>query len=289
MRLNLEPCRAQGPLPQSPYHQWIVESGVVTLSFYRTDGGYLLRFPHRADFIVNLESSDVTCFPCDGASENVIDGLYYNQVLPLLGSHHGKLVLHGSAVAVSEAAVAFVGSSGQGKSTLAAAFARAGNPFLTDDGVWIERSGPTFIANPNRPALRLWRDSQLALLHDAQGSSAEQEEKQLLSTGPALPFQVHPLPLRAIYLLGSDETSSVAIKPLAALPAIPLLISHAFILDFDDERRHREHFHALTQLADAVNCYRIDYPRSYSGLPEVIAAVTDHATGAVATGNKGIA
>jgi hypothetical protein len=50
----------------------------------------------------------------------------------------GRCVLHGSAVDIGGRAVAFVGASGQGKSTMAAMFCAAGATLVTDDVLPLE-------------------------------------------------------------------------------------------------------------------------------------------------------
>ncbi len=48
--------------------------------------------------------------------------LLFDQILPRLIAHAGRLVLHASAVGASAGAILFLGGTGQGKSTLAASF-----------------------------------------------------------------------------------------------------------------------------------------------------------------------
>ena len=150
-------ARPQATLTSKPYHQWETPDGDIVSMFYRVPGGYMLRFPNRADFTIAIEDWTVSCVPVPNVLQEVLSSLYFNQVMPLLDSCDGALVLHASAVSGDGVALAFLGPSGRGKSTLAAGFARHGHPFLTDDGLWLEQEGPFYFARPNRPNFRLWR------------------------------------------------------------------------------------------------------------------------------------
>src|SRR5438552_8237280 len=67
--------------------------------------------------------------------------------------------LHASAVAINDRAITLVGPPGAGKSTAAAAFARAGFPVLSDDVVALVDHGTEFLVPPGYPRVNLWLDS----------------------------------------------------------------------------------------------------------------------------------
>jgi hypothetical protein len=135
---NCRPARPQPPPEHPPLHEWAFPDGTLWTQFYRTQTGYLLRFPDLADFEVSADGRVVEGWPAPGVTEDTAQHLYLNQVLPLALSKQGKLVFHASAVEIHGVAVAFMGASGKGKSTLAAGFASAGYRFLTDDGLMVE-------------------------------------------------------------------------------------------------------------------------------------------------------
>jgi hypothetical protein len=68
-----------------------------------------------------------------------------------------RIVLHASAVRVNGKAVLFCGSSGEGKSTLAAALTQRGYPLITDDlcAITVTDAG-TPMAHPDGRHLKLW-------------------------------------------------------------------------------------------------------------------------------------
>ena len=134
--------------------------GTLWTHFYRSDAGYLLRFPGLADFEVSGDGGQVQAWPAPGVTAATVEHLHLNQVVPLALSRQGKLMLHGSSVDVDGQGVAFVGVSGRGKSTLAASFATEGRRFLSDDGMHLEWADTQFQIIPSHPSVRLWEDSQ---------------------------------------------------------------------------------------------------------------------------------
>jgi hypothetical protein len=272
------PARMQEPLPDADFQQWHTPDGEIVARFYRTAEGYLLRFPGRADFSLRLADRQVSCVPAPKTSGNILSALYFNQVLPLLRSLDGRLVVHASAASCASGALAFIGPSGRGKSTLAAGFARAGHPFLSDDGIWLERDGTNYMVAPHRPGLRLWPDSEVAILDFSdQDMSADYWEKSYRPSGPDLPFEDRARRLAALYVLGEDCEASIAIERLPPARAMIELVKHAFILDAEDRGRHQAHFETIGSLAEQVPSYTLDFPRRYNELPRVIEAVLAHA------------
>ena len=123
IRFDFAGERPQRQPPQPPFQQWTFPDGRPWTSFHRDRDGYLLQFPALADFEVSANGRQVTGWAMPGVAPATVHHLFTNQVQPLALSRQGKLVLHASAVAVGDIALAFAGESGRGKSTLAASFA----------------------------------------------------------------------------------------------------------------------------------------------------------------------
>src|SRR5436190_10425745 len=121
-----------------------------------------------------------------------------------MGSN-GELVLHASAVVIDGAAIAFLGPTRRGKSTLAAAFAKARYPFLTDDGLILDQDGEDYLVRPRAPVLRLCSDSEVAILQTADLRLDGEDFKGRVMAGDEIPFQDQPVPLVAIYVLPEPQ------------------------------------------------------------------------------------
>ena len=264
------PPRAQSPLEGEPYDRWVLGEKRVKAEFRRVPQGYLLRFPDEADFEINPATPRVVGWPAPDVSEDHFLSLFRNAVVPLIGDHNGGLFLHGSAVAVDGRAVAFIGQSGDGKTTLAGAFAKSGYPVLTEDVIELVPDGDGYLLQPKPSGLRLYADSAAYLLGTAE--SVHDSGKVDVADAASLPFRSEPAPLAAVFLLGSDHDAAIALGALPAPAAVQRLLPHSFVLDVEDKPRLRAHFSRIVGLASQTPCYALDYPRDYAELPRVIAA-----------------
>ena len=141
------------------YHRWQLASGEDWITFHRDGDTYVLRFPDLADFRISAHGHRVHCDAASDVPESTLRQLL-NQILPLVLNGQRATVLHAGAVEVDETAVALVGPTGRGKSTLTAAMANQGFRFLTDDALQVSLSASGQpVAAPGQPHLRLWNAS----------------------------------------------------------------------------------------------------------------------------------
>jgi hypothetical protein len=272
-----------GPGPQlqletQPFHRWTFPDGAAWAEFHRTAAGYVLRFPGIGDYSVSADGRSVSCRPAPGSSIATIEHLYENQVLPLALSRLGKLVFHASAVEVRESTIVFAGQSGRGKSTLAASFAINGYRFLTDDGLVIEEAQGTYLVLPRQPWIRLWDDSHDAILRGSVAGepTVPYSSKARFVAGDEIGYCDQPRPVRCIYFLSERRVAEAAFELLSPSDAVVELVSHSFLLDIQAKSAIAEHFDSLTRLVQALQCFRLHYPRRFEALPDVRAAILKH-------------
>jgi len=263
-----------------PFHEWAFPNGTLWTRFFHTDTGYLLRFPNLADFTVSPDGREVVANPVPGLSRQTIEHLYQNQVLPLALSRQFKLVLHASAIEIENFAVAFMGASGQGKSTLAAHFSTRGNRFLTDDGLQLEKGEDGYLIQPSHPSIRLWEDSSAALIPEttAAAPAVDYTPKSRFLADDEVAYCDEPRPLHALYFLGEDSTNAVSIEPISGRDAMIELVKNCFLLDIEEREMLMHHFGQLSELARIPMFFRLDYPRRYEWLPQVRDVVIRHAS-----------
>jgi hypothetical protein len=279
LRFERLAAREQEPLPHESYDRWLSPSGDVATLFYRLGSTYLLRIPELADFSINLCDRLVICNPVPEVPDENIADFYFNQIIPLVMGADGDLVLHASAVAANGCGIAFLGATGRGKSTLAAAFASKGHGFLSDDGLILDASGDGYLVRPRRPILRLRPDSEAAILRLPELVPAEFGQlKTRVAARSEIPFHTNAVPLTALYLLAEpSQRDNLAITRLSPAAALSEMIGHSFILDVEDRPRMKAHFDRLAQLVVKLTCYSLDYPRRYEGLPTLVDAIIEHA------------
>lgn len=275
-RLIYAEARPQADAPGQPYHEWRSQDGTVWTRFFRTTRGYLLRFPGLADFAVSKRGRSVCCMPVPAVSQATLEHLYSNQVRPLVMGLLGRLAFHASAVEIDDAAVAFAGDSGLGKSTLAASFAVQGTRFLTDDGLYLEACDAGYWVNPSHPSIRLWDDSREEIVGDGAETAPalDYTEKARMLGGLGLPHCAARRVLRAVFFLADEGVESVRVTRLTAAESLVAWVKNAFLLDIESRAALASHFNGVAALAERVRAYRLDFPREYEGLAEVRRVVT---------------
>ena len=278
IRYELGPARAQQQLGTQPFHRFTFDDGTVWTEFHRSTDGYLLRFPDLADFEVSADGREVIGHPAIDTDDVTIEHLYINQLVPLAMSRQGMPAFHASVVTVPGGAVAFLGKTGMGKSTLAASFALDDAQFLTDDALIVDESDGTCRAMPSHASLRLWDDSVDALVGDeapAVGTISYSSKTRLLA-GDALSHRNEPVPLLAAYLLECGEADNTTIQPLAGAQRHMAWVENSFLLDIEDRELLAQHFDWTHRISSAVPTFALDYPRDYGILPQVHHAIRQH-------------
>jgi hypothetical protein len=283
VRLTSVRERPQLELAQPAFHRWIFPDGSLWALFHRLADGYLLRFPGLADFEISLDGQNVAMWRAPGVQESTAEHLYLNQAVPLALSRQGRLVLHASAVEIKGQCIAFAGPSGRGKSTLAASFATSGHRFLTDDGLQLAVQGGRLEAMPSHPSIRLWADSQRAIM-PAGAPSAEPVEytsKVRFLADASLGYCPDPQPVRALFFLGPGDSDHVRIEPLRPQAALVELVRHSFLLDISEQQMLASHFDEISRTANLGALYHLDYPRRYEMLAEVRHSIIEYVQEAV--------
>lgn len=270
--LSVEPACTQELLQAVPFQVWPSAGEDTGTSFFREPNGYRLRFPGIADFMLDSASGSVKCVPV--GPDVAWQAVYEQQVVPLLMAHKGQHVYHGGAVAVGDGAIAFIARSGQGKSTLVTALATRGFPFFSDDCLLVEEmAGGGVQVLPHVPSIRLWSDSLARLAPPtSELSHCPGSPKPRLNADDCLPFASAPLPLKRVYVLGEDR-EGVALVPLSPADAVLGWASNGFILDIKDRERLAGNLRWAARMVASIPARRLEYPRRYERLDEVLDAV----------------
>ena len=192
----------------------------------------------------------------------------------------GVVCLHASAVAIADRAIALVGLPGAGKSTTAAAFASAGFPVLSDDIVALAEQGTQFLVQPGYPRVNLWPDSVRRLFgsEDALPRITPTWEKRYLPLDQnGHHFASRPLPLGAIYILDSRESSLSApiIEEVPGKEAFMALVANTYVNYLLDQEMRRTEFDVLGRVVSEIPVRRVcpqAEPSAIFNLREAIAA-----------------
>lgn len=211
------------------------------------------------------------------ADEAIIRSYLVGMVMGILLYQRGRVVLHASAVEVEGSAVAFMGNSGQGKSSLAAALQSHGHRLCNDDVTPVNLDGDLAIAYPGFPQIKLTCESAATLGYNPESlfelnSLEEKRGYRVKET-----FTQTPIPLRCVYVLEQGDDMQVT-GPLNPSEALMELIHQTWPTRLGEPGGAR-HFLQCCELVKRVPFYRLYRPDRLSQLPDLAQFVKDHVAG----------
>src|SRR4051812_7543522 len=196
------------------------------------------------------------------------------RALPFAAVAAGLEVLHAAAVVLDGRAVAVTGSSGAGKSSVAAALALRGAALLTDDVLAVERDGAGLVAYPGPPLLAL-RTAEVTTLGDNRlesvGAMAGEGGGKSYMTVRAARAPVE-LARLAVLRRGPDP-GGVVVEPLGRPPA-RVLLSALFLPELATPARLRGQLEVLEVLGGAVEVIEVRSGRDATAADVAEALIT---------------
>lgn len=218
----------------------------------------------------------ITIDRAPGVSDGRLRVFLLGGALGLLLNQRGLLVLHASAMMVAGGAIAFLGDSGEGKSTMAGAMYRSGYPVLADDMVAVDTSGaqPTII--PGSPRIKLWSEAAARLGYNPAELSefdTEDERRECRTSGA---FAHEPLPIHAFYRLESGRAT--LIERLTLQDSFQVLIRNAYAAGLLGRSGATPRFFTqCVQVVADVPVFRLRRRRAIAALPALTVRVATHA------------
>jgi hypothetical protein len=211
------------------------------------------------------EGSRMTVEPAADADSALLRVLLLGPGLDALLHQRGLFLLHACGVVIGQSGIAVVGSSGRGKSTLAAALLKRGHRVLADDTVAIRFTEvDEAMALPGLQQVKLWPDSIEAIGErpEEHARVIDQEEKRFRPITEK--FSEHPVPLRRIYLLADGESQKLeALEPQEAFLE---LIRHSARIQQLYRVEASNHLRQCSKLVSRVMIMRLSRPFDLSGL-----------------------
>jgi len=264
--------------PHAEQHIRPDQVGLRVRRFRSADGRWhRLRFGYRhhfAEFVIRRDGSEVRACAGGEISDTelaaLLEGVILGGALRLLGN----VCLHATVLTVHGRAVALMGQSGAGKSSLALALLRQGCRLLSDDFAALDISGDQVLARPGRTRLRLWPDVVNRL------STGEADVERLYPVVKGLrrfvvsafgAVEREPTRLLAIYLLNRRVAGLNGPVIEETMPGERLAILAANLygsIDPGTEARRKE-LAKLAKVAAAVRACKLTLPDSLDALPSV--------------------
>jgi hypothetical protein len=230
-------------------------------------------FPDAGAFRMRA-GAEIVVDPNEGVTGDALRLYLLGPALALALHQRGWLMLHASAVAIGEQAVAFLGGSGWGKSTMAGVLRQRGHALVADDFVAVpaeSKAGRPPSVYPGFPQLKLWPEA--AALLGADESDLRRlhpdfdKRAQRLTGG----FAQAALPLGRLYVLAEGET--IAIEQLDKQAALVELVRHSYVANALPRLDAAEHLRQCAGLLRHTPLYRLQRPRSLALLPGVAGAI----------------
>jgi len=186
--------------------------------------------------------------------------------------------LHATVVVFDGAAVAFLGDSGYGKSSLAAACLHAGARLLTDDLLVIKYMGERWLAFPGPPRIKLFRESaEMYLGARAVGVHLYGPTSKLVIPIRSDQAVQAPIPLKRIFRLRRPTeratSNRVTIRRRSRRQAFLDLITNTYNAAIRNPDRLSSQFRFASQLAASIPVKSLVFPRRLERLPDVVEAI----------------
>ena len=218
---------------------------------YQTAPGRMLAWLDDVARYLVIDGREIIIHPAKGSTESDLRLFLLTSPMGALLLQRDCLPLHASAIATERGAVVFMGPSGVGKSTIAAAFQQRGFRVLADDisVIHFAADGTPWVM-PGLPRFKLWPDAVARL-----GSTAD----ELARLRPQLekrsfPFQEgfhpEPLPLEHIVVLQIEGRRKSEVRPITGLEKVPQLLTNTYRRKFvSGLGLAASHFGAVSRLA----------------------------------------
>ena len=254
-------------------HQWR-DSGLNVSGYCKKleEGFFSVAIPGVACFQINCKLQSIEVTPGINVSSSSVRHALLDRIIPMMVGQIGVQVIHASAVMLANGAVvAFVGDSGQGKSTLAASLVTSGATLLTDDCLLVEASPNSVSVVPSYKGLRLNDDSAQRIFgfKGVAGSVAHYSDKKRLALFSNGDDQAGRYKLDHLFLL-AQSAETVNICSVTDAGGLAMLVKQQFFLDVKDKAQVSRQFrHIRSLLASGLPISRLSYPRSYDYLPQV--------------------
>lgn len=224
----------------------------------RLETGWSLFYPQTGEIRLADDLRTATAHALPG-KDAILPLLLIGSVPAWWLNLRGESILHASAVAVGDEALAFIGASGMGKSTLATLLCSAGATLVTDDVLRLHSDRKSFHCHWGTGELRLRANAaSLAELFPPAcvNRSADGRSTLLLPAGKSMLPQ-----LRAILIpRPSREHRELAAHPLSLVQAAFHLNGFARVLGWRVEEPRRQQFTAFARVAQAVPVIEVTVP-----------------------------
>ena len=249
------------------------EDGFWQCSLFE-DGSAHVVWKEHFEFRVSADAKQVLWRKLQEVPNEVFVTYFLGQVLSYCLLARGIEPLHATAIVVDDQAIAFLGDSGYGKSTLAATFLQRGYPLLTDDVLALEFRDKRIWARPGIARVKLNPDSADALLCGSRAIQMNSFTSKMIFPLNRAQHLNRVVPLQALYVLPLKASRSrIKVRRLAGRSAFFPIIQNTFNDTVLHPYRLKQQFVFADRLTRMVPINQLSYPRRMDVLPAIVDAV----------------
>jgi hypothetical protein len=224
------------------------------------------------DFVVNSTGSRIDVYA--GDTSNIEDAYTYlvSQVISVALLQRGMESLHASAVVLGDDAIAIVGDSGYGKSTLVASLMLRDAALLTDDLLVVERYRSEFRVLPGFARLKLHPSTAQDLGVTWMSAPMIDGSGKHVYTPRAEQTSSDPKPLRAVFLL-APGAKEPAVRAATSSDAMHAILGATFNPLHTEAVRLTRLMRLANDIVTSTRVFHLDVPRDLRSLETVGALV----------------
>lgn len=236
----------------------------------------LLNVEDAAKFLVS-DGQEIMIDPYLHADERAIRLYLLGSVMGCLLHQRRLLPLHANALQYKNECIMFMGHSGMGKSTLAAAMKNRGYKVLADDVCAVQTcSSKKPLIYPGVPQIKLWKDA---------ADHLEEDVTQMRRIHPDEDKYAHPLDdaycrqpksIKGIYILNFYDGKELKIVDLKLLEKLEALKNYTYRKGMVAKMGNAEcHLKMCGELAETTRIRRVLRPKNILLIDELIDVIED--------------
>lgn|GEM_PF-1681362 len=226
----------------------------------RKENNYLLRLFGMCDFLIDHKLDRVEVRPAAELPEDLLATLCSGILSSLLAILSKNWPLHASAVRWTNGlGVAFLGGSGAGKTTLAAACCTVGGQLVTDDVLVTDTdSSGQLTCFSGATELRLRENSlELAIIPTSWARRITADHRTAAQPKPSADFKT---PLHALVLPKRTSAKSIKITRLSTAEAVLELARYPRFAGWTEPQVLETRFRRLSAIARTASLWRMEMP-----------------------------
>jgi hypothetical protein len=242
----------------------ITSDAALSLQFLEDRAYFFLRGLGSGEAIAGRE---IIGDPEAHMDRELMQFLAQGPALSVLLYQRGFLTLHASCVKIGETAVAFMGDSGAGKSTMAASLLVMGHGLVSDDVTVIKNTGSGPEAYPGYPGFHLTPDAADLFRNRLEDPVRIEVHDQKVKFSAHLGFPHFNVPLSRIYLL--SEGTDLQMTPLNGHRAVYELVKHSYWIRLIHDFKPSSYFLKCAKLCAGIPIVKLTAPKKVAMLPDI--------------------